>query len=175
MPDATLPSTHRRFGLAHLVFVLLLAALLGQMAWYYPQLPATMASHFDGAGRANAFMPKQMFMTLHLGVAGLLTVVFLLMPMVIVRLPPSLINLPNKDYWLAPERREHSGRVIQGFLVGYGNATLFLLVVVFGDAMRASLMPVPRLSNRVWVMIAFLLGFMIVWTVRFFRAFRRPE
>jgi hypothetical protein len=94
---------------------------------------------------------------------------------VIVRLPPSLINLPNKDYWLAPERRAHSGRVIQGFMVGYGNAMLLLLLVVFGDAMRASLMPVPQLTNRVWFVLALLLGFMIFWTVRFFRAFRLPD
>ena len=175
MPDATLPAVRRRFGLAHLIFLLLLAALLGQMAWYYPQLPGRMASHFNIEGHANAYMPKDMFLKLHLGIAGLLSAVFLVLPMIIVRLPPSLINLPNKDYWLDPERRDHTGRVIQSFLVGYGNAVLLLLVVVFGDTMRASLMPVPHLSNRIWAMLAFLFGFMVLQTVRFFRAFRLPE
>ena len=175
MPDATLPAVRRRFGLAHLIFLVLFAVLLGQMAWYYPQLPARMASHFNIEGRADSYMPKELFMRLHLVIAGLLSVMFLLVPMVIVRLPPSLINLPNKDYWLDPERRDHTGRVLKSFLVGYGNAVLLLLVVVFGDAMRASLVPVPHLSNRIWAMLAFLFGFMIFWTVRFFRAFRLPD
>ena len=175
MPEATLPTARRRHGLAYAVFLLLLAAMLAQMAWYYPRLPERMASHFNYAGQAHAFMPKQEIMKIHLGIAGLMSVVFLLVPMLIVRLPPGMINLPNKDYWLAPERRDHTARVITGFLVGFGNVMLLFLLVVFREAMRAALMPVPQLSNRMWVMLILLFGFIIVWTVRFMRAFRMPD
>ena len=168
MPNATFPAARRsRFGPVHLVFLFLLAAMLVQMAWYYPRLPERMASHFNFAGQADSFMAKQAFMKVHLGVMGMMFVMFLLVPMLIVRLPPGLINLPNKEYWLAPERREHTGRVIQGYLVGFGDMMLLFLLVVFHEAMRASLMPEPQLSNRIWVMLVLLAGFVIVWTVRF--------
>jgi hypothetical protein len=90
-------------------------------------------------------------------------------------MPKSMINLPNKDYWLAPERRARTARTIQGFLVGFGNAMMFFLLIVFREAMRASLLSTPQLSNRVWVMLVGLGGFMIYWTVRFMRAFRLPR
>jgi uncharacterized membrane protein len=176
MPDATLPGARPKLiGAAHVVFVLLLAAMLGQLAWYYPELPERMASHFTASGQANAFMPKADFVKLHLVIVGLLVVLFLLVPMLITRLPPSMINLPNKDYWLAPERRASTGRTLQGFLVGYGNVMLLFLLVVFGEAMRASLTAVPQLSNRVWFMMVVLGGFTIYWTARFMLAFRRPR
>jgi uncharacterized membrane protein len=176
MPSASRTSVRGvGLGTGHLVFLLLLAATLGQLAWYYPALPMRMASHFDIMGRADAFMPKDDFVKVQLGAVGLLSLMFLLVPVLIVRLPAGMINLPNKDYWLAPERRAQTARVIQGHLVGFGNAMLLALFVVFGDVMRASRMPVPRLSHRVWVMLILLAVFLIVWTVRFVRAFRMPD
>jgi uncharacterized membrane protein len=176
MPIATRPAVRRRLlGRAHVVFLLLLAAMLGQMAWYYPRLPERMASHFNVAGQADAFMPKQEFMKMNLMVIGLLASVFLAVPMLVVRMPKGMINLPNKDYWLAPERRSHTDRTIQGFVVGFGNLMMLFLLVVFRDAMQASLLPTPQLSNRVWVMLLGLGGFMIYWTMRFMRAFRLPR
>jgi len=108
-------------------------------------------------------MPKLEFVKVHLLVLGLLSVMFLLVPLLITRLPPGMINLPNKDYWLAPERRASTARTIQGYMVG------------FGDAMRASLMPVPHLPNRIWALLVLLAAFTLIWTVRLLRAFRRPK
>jgi uncharacterized membrane protein len=176
MPIANLHPAHRRvLRLSPAIFLLLLAATLAQAAWYYPQLPARVASHFDMAGQVNATMPKQGFLEIHLVVIAILSTVFLVMPALIVRLPPGMVNLPNKEYWLAPERREHTMRIIQGHLVGFGDAMLLFLFVVFGDAMRASLMPEPHLSNRIWALLVMLGVFAIGWTVLFIRAFRLPE
>jgi len=83
--------------------------------------------------------------------------------------------LPNKDYWLASERRASTARTIQGYMVGFGDAMLLFLGVVFGDAMRASLMPVPHLPNRIWALLVLLAAFTLIWTVRLLRAFRRPK
>ncbi len=176
MKTARLASARRgRPDLAQVVFLALLVAMAGQSAWYYPRLPALVASHFGVSGHADSYMPKQEFMRLHLGVVGLISLVLLVVPMLVVRLPPGMINLPNKDYWLAPERRAHTGRVIRGFLTSFGDAMLLFLLVIFGDAMRASLLPAPRLSNRVWVMLILLASFAVIWTIRFVRAFRRPD
>ena len=156
------------------VFVVLLAAALLQMAWYYPRLPERMASHFDAAGRANAFLPKPAFFILYASVLGLLSVLFLLTPMLLARLPNGMINLPNRDYWLAPERRSLALAKVQAFSVGFGNGMLLFLLLVFRDVMRANLLEVPELSMRIWVFLALLAAFSIVWTVRLGRSFRLP-
>jgi uncharacterized membrane protein len=176
VPTANLPTVPpRSAGLAQAIFLLLLAATMAQMAWYYPRLPERVASHFNAAGEANAFMPKEAFLKLHLMVLGIMSVAFLIVPALITRFPPSMINLPNKDYWLAPERMAQTRATLNRYLVGFGNAMLLFLLLVLRDALRASLMPIPRIPNRIWVFLVLLGVWMILWTVRFVRAFRLPD
>jgi len=157
------------------LFLALIAAALTQMVWYYPRLPARVASHFDAAGQVNAFMPKDAFFVIQLVVLGILSGMFLLVPALIVRLPPGMINVPNKDYWLAPERRAHTVHKLETFLVGFGNVMLLFLLLVFREAMHANLLPYPHLSNRIWVLLLMLVAWCIYWTVRLVRAFRLPD
>ena len=174
MPTAELPA-RRRFNPTRIAFVALIVATLAQMAWYYPRLPARVASHFDAAGQANAFIPKDAFFAFQLAVQGLMVLVFLFVPLLITWLPPTMINLPHKDYWLAPERRVQTAQKLQSFLVGFGNVMLLFLLLVFREAMRANLLPSPRLSNRIWVLLILLGLWGIAWTVRLVRAFRVPD
>jgi uncharacterized membrane protein len=174
MPTADLPN-RRLVSPARTLFLALIAAALIQMVWYYPRLPARVASHFDAAGQVNAFMPKDAFFIIQLVVLGIMSLVFLLVPALIVRLPPGMINLPNKEYWLAPERRARTAQTLQSSLVGFGNVMLLFLVLVFREAMHANLLPYPRLSNRIWALLLLLALGCIYWTVRLVRAFRLPD
>jgi len=158
-----------------MTFVALIVATLAQMAWYYPRLPVRVAGHFNAAGQANAFMSKDAFFTLQLEVLGLLALVFLFLPILITRLPPGMINLPNKDYWLAPKRRAHTTQMLQSFLMGFGNVMVLFLLLVFREAMRANLLQNPKVSNRVWVLLILLGVWSITWTVRLLRAFHVPD
>jgi len=86
-----------------------------------------------------------------------------------------MINLPNKEYWFSPERRPRTAERLQSFLVGFGNAMLLFLLLVFREALRANLLASPHLSNRIWVLLVLFGGWVIYWTVRFMRAFRLPD
>ena len=174
MPTADLP-IRRLFSPARILFLALIAATLTQMVWYYPRLPARVASHFDAAGQVNAFMPKDAFFVVQLVMLGIMCFVFLLVPALVARLPPAMINLPNKAYWLTPERRARTTQKLQSLLVGFGNVTLLFLLLVFREAMHASLLPYPHLSNRIWALLIMLVAWCIYWTVRFMRAFRLPD
>ena len=46
---------------SRVVFAVLLVVALALLAVYYPQLPERMASHFNGAGRANGWSSKAFF------------------------------------------------------------------------------------------------------------------
>jgi uncharacterized membrane protein len=172
MPTANRSVTTHGSHLSRTVFLALLAAAFLQMAWYYPRLPERVASHFDAAGRANGFLPKPAFFVVYAGVLALLSFVFLLTPLLLARLPNSMINLPNRDYWLAPERRTVALAKVQSFSVGFGNAMVLFLLLVLRDVMRANLMDLPRLSGRIWFFLILLAAFTIVWTVQLVRSFR---
>ena len=157
------------------LFFAILAAALVQGLRDFPRLPERMASHFAASGMPNGWMDKRQFFLLY-------AVVILAAFFVEFRLARSVagnsgskLNLPNKDYWLAPERRVHTAQKLQSFLVGFGNVTLLFLLLVFREAMQANLLPSPQLSNRIWVFLVLLGVWSIVGTVRLLRAFRLPD
>jgi uncharacterized membrane protein len=82
--------------------------LLGvvQHAWYWPQLPERVATHFGVDGKPNDWMSRSastgLFLALQLGVP----VFMLAMTSLAARMPASMVNIPNREYWLHPERRD---------------------------------------------------------------------
>src|SRR5271155_984036 len=71
---------------------------------YYSQLPAVVASHFDVHGAANGWQTKQEFFVVFAGVTILATILVFALPALIAIVPRQFVNLPNKEYWLSPER-----------------------------------------------------------------------
>jgi uncharacterized membrane protein len=156
-------------------FPVLFAAALLQTAVYYGRLPERLASHFNGAGVPNGWMSKSSFFAFYLGLLVFMTVIFNLAGRAAAWLPPKYINLPNRDYWLAPSRRAESVEAIAGYMHVFALATLAFMVVVFQQVIKANLSPPPLLPLAA---IGPLLGgfglFVVVWMVRFFLRFRLP-
>jgi hypothetical protein len=157
------------------LFLSLLAAAAIQIAWFYPSLPPVMASHFDAAGRANAAMPRLTFVAIYAGVLALVSVTFLLLPSRMSRYPDEKINLPNKAYWLAPERRAATFARLGRFLLAFGNATLVLLLLVFQLVFRAAVTGSNQLPRWMPYLVGTYVAFALVLTVRLHLAFRLPR
>jgi hypothetical protein len=159
---------------ARVGIVLLLGVSVAQGIVQGADLPDVVASNFDGSGRAHGWMSRAGFLALHFGMVGLLGALFLVLPVLLVRLPPQLVNLPNRDYWLAPERRVQTMERLASDLDRFGLATVAFLVWVMDTVIRANLSAEPRLGDAfVWVLGAYLV-FAGWWTVRIFRRHRVP-
>jgi uncharacterized membrane protein len=156
------------------VFVILVLAAALQIAYFYPLLPDTMASHFDGSGRPNGWASKGAFIALYIGLLAMMAANFLVLPAFLEKLPVSLVNLPNKSYWLAPERREQAWAKVQVYLLAFGNAAVALMFFVFQLAMLANLSESRMLSPAIWVLLAAFVAFVGGCLFRLFRAFRLP-
>jgi len=160
--------------LAKLVCLILVVIAFVDAYHYYPLLPACMASHFDAAGNANNWQPKQAFFELYIGVTALALVIGFIIPRFISVLPASMINLPHKDYWLAPERRAETMAFLEIQFAWFGCVFYFLLVCVFAEAMQANLRTPPRVSSAtmLFLLVGFV-AFVIAWSVRLVLRFRR--
>jgi hypothetical protein len=66
-------------------------------------------------------------------------VLLLVLPALLRRVPTQLINLPNRDYWLAPERRAASLDRVGSWLSWFALATGALLCFVVELTIRANL------------------------------------
>jgi uncharacterized membrane protein len=113
------------------VLLLLAAAALAQALYWAPQLPERVASHFDASDRADGWMGRSSFLVLLAVLHAVMLAVFIGLPLLLDRLPDALINLPDKSYWLAPERRAISMRHVGDSMLAIGCATLLLLLVIF--------------------------------------------
>jgi serine/threonine-protein kinase len=153
---------------------LVLAALALAIA-YYPQLPDRMASHFDGAGQANGWSPKASFFGLEAFILVLMTACFAIMPALIEGLPPRLVNLPNKDYWLAPERRAATMASISSALTWFGCAVLAFLIAITWLVIRVNLgLEAGLPSPPTWGLLAGIVACVVLLMLRFLYLGRRP-
>ncbi len=99
-----------------LILIILVVVGLVMLVTQLPDLPDRVATHFDAAGRPNGFMSRQgHFATMVAVLVG--TPIFFAVLSVLIRvLPVSLINIPYRSYWLAPERRAETLRVVELFV-----------------------------------------------------------
>jgi uncharacterized membrane protein len=121
------------------IFIFLLALGVLQCAHVYPQLPERVASHFTADGRPNGWQPKQDFFLVPAIVVGVTVLISFLLPVVLAQLPPEMINLPNKRYWLAEERRKETSRYITAHMAWFGCGLLFVVLYAVSQAVNANL------------------------------------
>lgn len=153
-----------------IVFGASLVVLFAQLAWAAPQLPETVASHFDAAGRPDAWMSRGGFLTV-LAVVHLLTAVSIGgVGLWLPRVGNMWINLPNKDYWLAPERRDATLADVARRLFDLGTLTsalLFWVVLVTVDFNRGLR---DAVDGLLWPLGIYLV-LTLAWIVALYRRF----
>lgn len=152
-----------------------ICAVIAQVVYWYGQLPDPMPSHFNAAGQVDDEMGKFSFFAMMLGIHVLFLIGFPLIGSLLRRMPDSLINMPNKDYWLAPERREATLAKTAGIMTMMGWMTSWLMMgithltaMVAVDA-RQTINPE---SN--WLLGIFLVAVFVV-VVKLLFSYRLPK
>ena len=157
-------------------FFALLAGALIFICYTSRSMPTTVASHFNAAGVPNGFMPRTSYLLVTLVVVLLPPILLVIFPRIALRNPRARINVPHRDYWLAPERREHTVQIISqhttrfaGLLVGFVCYAHWL--VVYANSSSP-----PTLSSG-WMLaglVAFL-GLTVRWAFGLIGQFRVIE
>ena len=154
------------------IFLVLFAACVVHALYYYPQLPDVVASHFGASGKPDAWTSKGVFLTVYLVSVGMNGIIFLGIVFGIQKMPDSMLNLPNKDFWLAEERRQETFQFFIQYFLWFGSATFLLLLYVFHQSFMVHLGNASTLQHP-WVSIGFYLGFSVAWCIglvaKFFR------
>lgn len=114
--------------LPYLAFVLLAVVLLIDVGLTSPPLAEPVATHFDGAGNPNGWMSRNGYVVFMIAFGiGLPLLIMGLIRVAPVRYPRRL-RIPNRSYWLAPERREETLRFLNAHVAWL--ATLMVLFVI---------------------------------------------
>jgi uncharacterized membrane protein len=107
------------------------AANLALLLFYNSRLPGRVAVHFDFAGNANGWMDKGENLFAGIAMTVVITVIFLLIPLVIRAAPEKYLNTPKKDFWLRPENRERFSALVGGQMCVAGILMNLFFAVVF--------------------------------------------
>ncbi len=122
-------------------------------------LPLQMASHFNAEGIADGFMSQEGYTNTMLALIVLVPGLLALTPLGMRKLPANLINIPHKEYWLTPERRELTFQTLNRFMSVMACFLLLFLSYVHWLVILANERQPPAMSvlNIVLGMIVFLL------------------
>ncbi|MBC8143148.1 MAG: DUF1648 domain-containing protein [Armatimonadetes bacterium] len=164
----------KRFPMAFGVLLVGVAVSAGQILILSPLLPATVASHFGTNNRADGFMPREAFVAGQWVMTAVISALFLLLPALIRVIPDDMINLPDKEYWLAPERRETTLRYFADRIYAFGAATLALLAGVTQQVYTANIGGSHTLGSATGIYIVAFLLYTGVWVYGLLRRFSRP-
>ena len=159
-----------------LLLPLLYCLFLAHLALTARQLPERVASHFNGAGEPNGWMSRTTHLEFMAGLGTGLPLLLVVVAVLVRFLPAGLINIPNREYWLGPERRRQTGEELFTaclWLACLGAAFLTGLNALLVDA---NLRHPPSLSGA---SLATLTGLFLLalggWIVALLLHFRLPK
>jgi uncharacterized membrane protein len=154
------------------IFVTLILYGVMQGHFYASKLPNVLATHFGGHGLPNGWQTHSAFLVTELFVVALATLIGFGVPALMAVIPVSLMNVPNKEYWFAPERRESTLAYFRMSFAWFGCGLLGFLIFVNELVFRANLQTPRQLNATAFVTALFIfLGFTAAWTIGLIRRF----
>jgi hypothetical protein len=136
-------------------------------------LPSHVASHFDASGTPDGWMSRNTYLGWMSGVAIGVSGVFVSIFLGIRFLPPSTINLPRREYWLAPERSASTMAFLMRAGIWLACISLWLLLGVHLFVLSANSSEPVHLSAAIWL-LAPLFGLVtLLWSWFLIRHFTR--
>lgn len=141
---------------------------------FYGRLPDAVASHFNGKGAPNGWQSKPAFLGTLLALTVATIVVAFGIPAIIRALPPEIVNLPNKKYWLSPEHTAETQQFLAAWFAWFGCALYVMILFAFHYSIQWTLYPddPPTAASMLW-MLGILGVFMVFWVLRLVRHFAR--
>jgi len=139
-------------------------------------LPEEIAIQFGAEGEVNSWGSKRFSFAVSLGLEVFFLGLFLYTDRMVFWLPPKWVNMPNRAYWLRPERKEETGKKLNHLMWQFGIAFYLFFFVVGGLTLQANLSEPVRLEEGFFLCaLGLFLGYTAFWCVRFYLAFRMPK
>lgn len=139
------------------------------------QLPPVVATHFDASGAANGHMPRGAYLAVMLLIGAGAPLFIGLAPGALMRRHPDRINLPNREYWLAPGRRDATVAYVVAHATWFAVALALFLARVHWLVVEANGREPAMLSTTGIATALALFGLAVTaWLVALFLRFRLP-
>lgn len=137
-------------------------------------LPERVALHFDLAGTADGWGTRGLLLGIFACMTALVAGLGLALPVVVGVLPTSMVNVPHREYWLAPERRQQTLATLRDDLSWFAALTGVLMILLFQRTIAYNLDPESKaMASALWIVLAYLLA-TLLWVARLLLRYRLP-
>ena len=156
------------------VLLLVLVVAAGFVWRTSGELPPVVASHFGSGGAANGFMGKGTYTAFMLAVVIAVPALIGFSGQLVRVLPLQLVNLPNKQYWLAPQRRAATLESLSSLSVPFALALVVFLRFVHWLVVQANAVQPAKLpEGSLFAGLAVFGVATVLWLIVLFRRFGR--
>jgi len=161
---------------ARVLFVIVIVVCVLEVIRLWFLAPDQMASHFNAQGNPDNFVPKLIFFTDQLQTVLIVIVSGVVLQILPMLLPTEWINIRNREYWLAPERRQATMERFGAFGAIFFSITLAVVQIGSELAIYASLRQPVAFATQIMIPVIvffFVLSFILIFW--FSRSFRLPS
>ncbi len=157
------------------VLILLTLAVIAQAVYFFPRMPAVMSSHYDAVGHPNNYMTRGGTMVFTFVIQGIELFAFGVLPYLLRHIPVALINVPNKKYWFAPERKEQTFDILIDSMHWMGTIVVMFFLSMMHLVYHANLRPGQQFAaGDAFVMTGLFVLATIGWIIWLMRRMKVP-
>lgn len=158
------------------LFVLTLAVCLVELFWAYNQLPERVHAHFSSWLHLGGEGPRWILVAICGAIPVLIAIAALISIRLVKRQPDKFVQIPNRDYWMSPIRRDRTLDSIVSRIYLLGAVKFAADAIFIYAAVRANLAGTSELNPRLLFFLA--CGFVIAkiaLAAQLFWRFRFPR
>lgn len=157
--------------------ILVVALALGAAVFVYltsARLPGIAATRFDAGGDPVAFMTRGTYRVFMVWLVSAVPLLVAFLPQFIGARWPQLLNIPNREHWIAAERRAETLASVAARTTMLAAVMILFLCFTHWLVVEANALPERRLSGAPFLAaLAAFVAFMIGWLLSFRARFRR--
>jgi hypothetical protein len=157
-----------------MLFFLTLAVCFVELFWAYYQLPERVRAHLPSWFHFGAEGPRWVFVAISGSIPVLIAIAVLISIRLVKREPEKFLQIPHRDYWLAPERREQTLDSIASRIYLLGAIKFVADAIFIYAAVRANLAGTSELDPTLllflaagFIMAKIALATQLLWRLRF--------
>lgn len=138
------------------------------------RLPPIAATRFDFGGEPNAFMTRNVYRVFMAFLVAVVPLILAFLPRMVASRWPLLLNIPDRHYWLADERRAATVASVESRTMLLAAVMIAFICFTHWLILKANAGPLLQLSEGVlFAGLGAFIAFVIGWIVAFYARFRR--
>ena len=157
------------------VLVMILIAAVVQFVYYYPKLPDQIPSRFSVAGEIEDYIGKSTVFIIMLSTIFGTAVFLTLGTLLALKKALQLVNLPNKEYWFAPEHKQETIAFVFKIMVKLTIASILMMIVILQSIIWVSIGSLESPGMFIWSATGLLCVYLLLIIIQLNRRFRLPD